>query len=434
MCRSNVLIAVIVAAVACAAPLNTFGQANEADNTDEKVFAPFVSRIAASEKDGRVSLSWVDSRDAVGAVFVYRAVGAFDATAGSLPTDAQKIAEVPYGAQSYIDTPPKPGTWTYYLAAVDANGVRYDIVIPFGNIAAATVEKRAAVVPEVTPPPTAPAPGPETPPNVEIRRVTGVSATVTGDAVLVSFKAVPSVQTILVYRSAAAIIRTSDLLDAVIVQAAPASLTPVVDYPVPGIGYFYALVPEDDLKAGRVRLEAGVNTTTIPVEVPPGRYRVGLPGPPRDIRSMPLPIISFDDGVVHPANPVPLSPAAAKLVAELIGNRKITPQPERRPRAFPQDLETPAGGEEYALRSIVQGPFAKRDWEESAKQIVRYLSLSRTEAAEARARYYLGQAYFFSGRYSEALFEFLLAQSQYYAEGQEWIDAVLPRLISSAGS
>jgi hypothetical protein len=152
---------------------------------------------------------------------------------------------------------------------------------------------------------------------------------------------------------------------------------------------------------------------------------------------MPLPLISLDAampsgavGPQPPANPVPLSAAASKAVSELLGPVVQAKYPERRPRAFPQDLETPVGGEEYALRSIVQGAFAKREWEDAAKQIARYLSLSRTPATEARAHYYLGQSYFFSGRFSEALFEFLLVQSQYHAEAQEWIDAILPRLIS----
>jgi TolA-binding protein len=87
---------------------------------------------------------------------------------------------------------------------------------------------------------------------------------------------------------------------------------------------------------------------------------------------------------------------------------------------------------------IRSGINRKKNWEESARQIARYLSLSRTAKSEARARYYLGQAYYFSGRYPDALFEFLLAQSQYYAESQEWINAILPRLggteAVSAGS
>lgn len=417
-----------------------------ADAEAQSVFAPFVSRIAASEKEGKVTLTWQDSRDAPGSVFVFRSEAPI--AAGSLGTP---LAEVPFGAQSFIDKPPRAGLWRYFVAATDGKGTRYDVVLPYSNNLEIRVDSQAAgsaaqpaqgAAASAQP---APAAGPATPasasPTAE-KRVSAVAAQVQGDSVRISFRAAPSVSNILVYRSASALAGPRDLLDAVIVQAAPASIAPVVDYPVPGIGYYYALVPEEDLKAGRIEIQPGVNATTVPVEVPAGRYRVGLPGPPRDIRSMPLPLISLDSaipagiaGPPPPANAVKLSPAASKAVADLVGQAKRPKPADRRPRAFPQDLETPTGGEEYALRSIVQGPFAKRDWTESAKQISRYLSLSRSPASEARARYYLGQSYFFSGRYSEALFEFLLAQSQYHAEGQEWIDAILPRLGSlNAGS
>lgn len=397
----------------------------------ERVFAPFVSKIAATEKDGKVSLTWTDSRDAAGSVIVYRSDQAISVERISA---LERLAEVPYGAQSYIDKPPKTGTWRYFVASTDARGARYDVVLPYGN----SVEIRVSVAEA--------APATEEQKKPTERKVTGVNAQVHGDSVHVSFRADPAVENILVYRSASALTGTRDLLDAVIIQSAPASVAPVIDYPVPGIGYYYALIPEEDLKSGRIELYPGTNATTVPVEVQPGRYRVGLPGPPHDIRSMPLPLISLDAampggavGPQPPANPVKLSAAAGKAVADMLGPVRPIKYPDRRPRAFPQDLETPVGGEEYALRSIVQGAFAKKEWDESAKQIARYLSLSRTPATEARAHYYLGQSYFFSGRYSEALFEFLLVQSQYHAEGQEWIDSILPRLTAenreaSAGS
>ena len=403
-------------------PLPLLHAQNEPAAAADRVFAPFVSKIAVAEKDGKVSLSWTDSRDAVGSVIVFRSDQAISIE--GIPA-LERLAEVPFGAQSYIDKPPKSGTWRYFVVSTDSGGARYDVVLPYGN----SIEIRVAV-PEAVP-------VAEDQKKPTEKKITGVNAQVRGDSVHVSFRAASSVENILVYRSALPLTGTRDLLDAVIIQSAPAAVAPVIDYPVPGIGYFYALVPEEDLRSGRIELVPGTNATTVPVEVPPGRYRVGLPGPPHDIRSMPLPLISLDAampggavGPQPPANPIKLSAAAGKAVADLLGPVRPAKHPDRRPRAFPQDLETPLGGEEYALRSIVQGAFAKRDWDESARQIARYLSLSRTPATEARAHYYLGQSYFFSGRYSEALFEFLLVQSQYHAEGQEWIDAILPRLTA----
>lgn len=421
--------------IALALAAGSFGSFAQ-DTSSDRVFAPFVSRLAVVDREGRAALSWIDSRDATGPVFVFRAAATIDADNLS---KAEQVAEVPYGAQSYIDKPPRPGSWSYFVAASDEAGTRYQLCLPYTNVAdAEIVEPDAPALAEK------PAPAPAAP-GEALPRVSAVAAAVSDDSVRISFRADASVANVLVYRSASRIERTSDLLDAVIVQSAPASAVPVVDYPVPGIPYFYALIPDDELRTGQVGIERGVNATIVPVEVPAGLYRIGLPGPPRDIRSMPLPLLTLGSGDSNsmlgappPAVPAQLSAAASKAVATLLAGAAERKLPERKPRAFPQDLETPAGGEEYVLRSIVQGPFAKKNWEESARQIARYLSLSRTPKSEARARYYLGQAYYFSGKHPEALFEFLLAQSQYYAESQEWINAILPRLggteAVSAGS
>jgi len=448
-------------------------QAQTSASSGEGVFAPFVAHIKATVKEGQVVLSWSDSRDARGPLVVFRSPEPI--TAARLSRTV-RLAEVPYGAQSYIDKPASSGPWYYYVAAADENKKRFDILLPFSNmtgspvmvsgIAATVPVTESATSAETTAPAVSSAGTGSTAParttseagavtgqkpiqtaqNSSVRkpsqkRLSGISAKVQGDAVYVSVKAETPVDTVLVYRSAAPILGTADLLDAVIVLAASSVSAPFVDYPVPGISYYYALIPEDELKAGQVFIERGTNSTVSAVEIPAGRYRVGLPGPPRDIRAIPLPLISMDSAMpdgsfapAPPAIPVPLSPAASKALAELSRNVKSRALPERRPRAFPQDLEIPAGGEEYALRSIVQGPFAKRDWSEAAKQISRFLSLSRSPSSEARAHYYLGQAYFFLGQHREALFEFLLAQSQYYAEGQEWVDAILPRLVASVES
>jgi len=47
---------------------------------------------------------------------------------------------------------------------------------------------------------------------------------------------------------------------------------------------------------------------------------------------------------------------------------------------------------------------------------------------QARAHYYLGQAYFFDKRPREALLEFLLAEDPYYHEVDQWKDACFQQL------
>jgi TolA-binding protein len=125
-----------------------------------------------------------------------------------------------------------------------------------------------------------------------------------------------------------------------------------------------------------------------------------------------------------------LSPDAAKVLGNIppAGNRA---GPLRKPRVFNQDLETPAGGEEHTLRSIVQGSFSRKEWESARDELIRYLALPRSSLPEARARFYLGQCYYFTGAYRESLFEFLSVQSIYPAEAAEWIRPVLNLLAGN---
>jgi len=421
--RPAVFLAAALAAISILAPLPARAE-------EDKVFAPFVSRIRVAVKGDLVKLSWLDSPDARGFVAIFRQTGAFSA---SLAADAVPLAEVPYGAESYIDKPPSRGPWHYFIAATDEAGTRYDIVLPFGNATGAPVALETATLPI--------APLVRAEPVISaMTKFESITAKVQGDAVVISFAPDMKDRTALLYRSASPIAALSDLLDAVIVQATSAA-SPFIDYPVPGIGYFYALVGENELKSGTVVVTPGKNATQRPVEIAAGRYRIGRPGPPANIRSMPLPFISMEaisgtavSALWRTAVSEGLSSDAEKAVAAISARTREKRIVPKKPRAFPLDLEAPVGGEEYALRSIVQGPFAARHWEDAVSQFSRFLSLTRTEASEARARFYLGQSYYFSGKKREALFEFLLAQTTFAADTREWIDAILGELAASEES
>ncbi len=407
--------------------------AQETGSGQEKVYAPFVSKIRAAVKDDLVKISWSDSRDAKGSVEIYRA--AVPITDESYKK-AIRLAEVPYGAGSYLDHPPSEGPWYYWVAARTEEGTRYDVVVPFSNATGTPALTTPRTTQNVAPAQSStvaqekPKAGPYEP------SVTKLKAKVEGDAIILTFQVNRQNPRLVLYRSASQISKVADLLDAIILQASTSVSSTFTDYPVPGIGYFYAILAEGDLTAGDAAIVLGSNATRASAEVPIGRFRVGLPAAPRELRSMPLPLLSIDAALdagasgQAPVEPHFLSAEASKAVSSLVALAPIPPARERKPRVFPQDLQAPGGGEEYALRSIVQGVFARKSWPEAQKQLSSYLSLSRSPAVEARARFYLGQAYYFSKQYREALFEFLMVQTQYYAEGQEWIQAILPRLQS----
>ena len=101
----------------------------------------------------------------------------------------------------------------------------------------------------------------------------------------------------------------------------------------------------------------------------------------------------------------------------------------KNPRAFVRDLEaSPDWGEEYDLISVVRGPFAERNWEEAGEELIRFLSLPVTPEIEGRARFYLGQCYYFLHEPWYGLFEFFAIHDMYPAETKEWIKASIAML------
>jgi hypothetical protein len=391
-----------------------------------RVFTPFVTGIKVDPRNNLVRLSWIDSPNAVGPVYIYRAPTPFD----KINSYTQiRPFEVPYGVQSYIDEVENSGDWYYFIASSDTEGQHYDIMIPYNNTISVSLEypEEEAVFVE-SEPEDKPAPAP-------VRRrqvwngITNLRAVVRGDGVEITYNTGDSSKIPVLYRSVTPITVNRSILNAVIVQSGIGS--PYMDYPVPGIPYYYALITEDELFSGGMEILPGINATREPVEIPSG-YRVGLKASP-DIRSIPLPLISVNSvssaGTENPV-PVPLSPRAEEAVSGIKPSENFSKTPFKAPRAFKDDMAAPSGGgEEYMLKNIVQGPFLSRNWKEAYENLTEFLSLPRSSSAENRARFYLGQAHYYLGNYREAFFEFLLIRDIFPDESGEWVQASLSAMI-----
>ncbi len=381
---------------------------------------PFVRQLTATIQDNLIRLQWIDAPDSTGPVSIFRKT----IPAGSYTPKDLETVQVPRGVQSYIEPIESDGLRSYLVLASGEDGNPYLVRIPNTNYIELDVKKTNLVLSQS---------------DSKYQNISSLKTEVQKDGILVSFtlngSETISSRPLVLYRSTQPIGHVQDLLQAVIVQGGITS-SPFIDYPVPDISYYYALVFEDDIKQGKLNLEVGKNTTLVPVEVPAGTFRIGLPGPQQSIRSIPLPTLSIsaavpgaENAITLPPAALPLSPEAQKAVASL-------PFPElpkavlKKPRVFSQDINASGGGEEFTLRSIVQGAFANRDWNGVIEQLVRFLSLPRSPVVEARSRFYLGQAYYMTGKYREALFEFLLMQNTYPAEAREWIQSLLPLLQS----
>lgn len=418
-----------------------------AAGTEDAVFAPYPSRLRVGLQEKNLLITWEDSPDIQGGYLVYRHDQ--EPSAANF-ADAILIGEAADHVQSFSYTPPDDRPYYYLVLGRtppgSSLGGAYEVFIPLRNaslvpVAFAAPAPAPAVAASAEPagvsaPPAAAAPSAL--PKPEKLPVSGIMARNDGDAIVVSFDVEGNPGRIVLYRATEAIRDGAKLLDATVAAILEQSSGPYRDYPVPGINYYYAAVPERELMGGKIAIQSGQNATAVSAVVPAGSYRVGLPSVSPGSRAMPLPYLIISRGLSD-AKPViaedltptprPLAAETEKAIASLVSSLG-SPVSGSQPKIviFPQDLASPGGGEEYALRLVVVGYLAKGLYIQAAEQFALYLSLPRSAANASLARFYRGQALAASGSYREAFFELLRAQDAYYLECAPWLDYVLERL------
>jgi hypothetical protein len=371
-----------------------------------------VSQVSAEARNNLIRLTWVDSPDARGPVYIFRSSRPFS---GSVPANIRPVT-VKYGEQYYIDDSDDMENIYYFVAASDISGRRYDVIIPRVNSTnvnisgAAPEDVLVQKEPEASP----------------IQGISNLTARLDGERVLITFDMNGPRKNAVLYRSTQPVKEPRDLLNAVMVQSVIRS--PYIDYPVPGLSYYYALIYEDEISGGRLEITPGINSTISAVIV----YGGGTAE--RALRPIPLPAMTLNnalpDGYFLPdsGGSVSLSDNAAKVIRNTSVPEK-TPPEQRKPRAFRVDLQAPSGGEDSALFEIISESFVKRDWEKARTDLQHYLSLPRSTDVEARARFYFGQTLYFTGNYKGALFEFLSIRSIHPVEANMWIDSILAAMV-----
>jgi hypothetical protein len=388
-------------------------------------FMPHVSGIRAESRNNLIRISWVDSPEARGPVYIYRSARPFR---GSIPPNSRPVV-VRYGEQSFIDDTDDMENLYYYVVASDTSGRRFDTILP--QINSTNVNLAASPSAGASPPSSATA-SPEEKPvqKIDERQVVGVSnlrARQDGDRVIITFDIFGPRKNAVLYRSIQPLRQPYDLLNAVIVQSGVTS--PFVDSPVPGLSWYYAVIFEDEVAVGNVGIRVGGNATSSAVIIPDDGIME------RPLRPIPLPVMTtsnaMPEGYYLSERPgfIPMSGQTQRMI-ETSKVPPPSPPALKNPRVFAVDLQAPTGGEESALFQIVKEYFEKRDWEGSRLSLLQYLSLPRSKDVEARARFYLGQALYFTGDYKGALFEFLSIKSLHPIEANIWIDAILTAMVS----
>ncbi len=415
------------------------------DGAEAAVFAPYPSRLRVGVRDDKVLLSWEDSADLSLGYVIYRHRNEPNSDNFA---EAVMIGDAAPGAESFEYAPPDDGPYYYVVLGRSESGV-YEVFIPLRNVSlvgiaapgaprqasgSATAASASAAPPVQLP---ASAASASAPASSAQSAVSGISASLDGDSIVVGFKAGLDSGRLIVYRGTSPFSQNAAILDAVVAALVAPSDASFRDYPVPGIPYYYAILPERELLGGSIAIVPGQNATQAALSIPAGSFRVGLPSMSASSRSAPLPylILTRTLSDAHPViqeelapSPKALSADSQKAVNALLAAAGSAAKAERpMVTIFPEDLRS-SGGEDYALRSIISDLFSRGAYAKAAEQLTLYLSLPRSATASAKARFYRAQALALSSSFQEAFFDFLRAEESYYLQCQPWMDYVLSQL------
>jgi tetratricopeptide (TPR) repeat protein len=442
-----------------------FSQAAVAQSATS-LFAPFVSRLNAEVSGKAVRLKWIDAPSVKGPVYIYRARVPFSGTGAQY--QARGI-EVPYGQQTFVEEVEALGMWYYFVVASDETRMKYEIIVPYNNIADVQLDGTTKNVPA--------SPGmaaASTAPYVDrpiisqpaqraaedptwdsaygsygVARQNGysrysndivdIAAQILPNGIYISFRSSERDKNALLYRSNKPFTQYNDILTAALVKDHLSS--PYVDYPPPGVTCYYAILYDEDIRSGQATIYPGSNATVDPVYL--GGMSQNAPGSTGVPSYSPIPASPQQNTYLDPGSgyfstvrsPSPLSAAAAQ-VAESVRSQSqsapvIPPSSygiKMEPRVFNQDIQSNvASGEDYDLALIIRGPFFSKNWGVARTALERYLSVSHSQNAAARAHFYLGQCYYFLGSAQAALNEFMSVHTLYPDEAASWVQAALAK-------
>jgi len=375
-------------------------------------YIPYVTQISAEVRNNFIRLTWADSKDALGPVYIFRSTRPFS---GVIQANIRPVT-VRYGEQYYIDDTDDMENLYYFIAASDTAGQRYDIILPGINSTSIFTAQGFEDVPAD--------PSLQDAMAAELAEgIYNLAAKQEGDRIIITFEPGSTERNAILYRSTQPINHVQDLLNAIIIHHG--AVSPSVDLPVPGISFYYAVIFEDEIASGSMGIKPGVNATVAAVTLHSDTLE-------RVMRPIPLPTLNTgtEGGffITEIPNQIPLSKESLNMLSVNQMPPKA-PLELKRPRVFSVDLIAPTGGEESALFQIVAEYFTRFDWEDARINLQHYLSLPRSREAEARARFYLGQSLYYSGYFKEALMEFITFRSHNSGEANKWIDAVLTAMV-----
>lgn len=394
--------------------------AQDADSEAQvDVFAPFVSSLRVAVRDPQVRLTWRDSPDLEeGTYQVFRHT--VEISADTL-SGAELIATVEPGTETYLDTPLEAGDYYYAILASDADGRLFPILVPFRN---KTI--RSVTVAQL-----------ETEEDLAAS-VYDIAAQVQDDAVVVRFDASRTGRTLTVYRSTSPFESIDQIADATFIDEFDSSTRRFIDYPVPGVDYYYAIFDKALIERGTARIDPNENVLGMPIRLGlPAIDAVAIDIPRQTKRPAPLPILQIASGIRDNGtlargatssirSPLTFGDEAERVVTAFIADapapRTFSPEPV----ILPEQRAVTGEGASRTLAQIVTTYFAEARYADATSLLRNLLDLPLSDPMDQLVRFYLGQALYFDGQTEAAFMELLIAaEGELYATVRPWIDGIL---------
>ncbi|MFW6338309.1 MAG: hypothetical protein ACOC25_05225 [Alkalispirochaetaceae bacterium] len=406
-------------------PLPGVSQESSAETSleDTDVFAPFVSRIRVAVREPQVRITWRDAEEIDGPYRIYRHTREISERTFE---NAELVATVEGGTETHLDSPPGPGEYYYAVLSESEDGDVYEIFIPFRNktIQPAVISERLTDAEQAA-------------------RVFNLSAAVVGNGIELTYDASRNGRELAIYRSTVPIRGYDSLSTATRITVVESIQRRYVDYPVPGVPYYYGAFDTAKVEAQDLTVETGENVLRTPIQV---RIDAGEPSvnlPPRvSRRGTPLPLLRLETSSVTAGSgelaripsPRSLDPPTREALDEILLSAGEEPPPTMEPVILPSERVADARGTAATLTEIIQDEFSEGNYQESARLLSNLLSITLEPDIAARARFYLGQSKYFTGEYRNAFLSFLLAQQRYHTESTPWMERILRILAESPES
>lgn len=194
--------------------------------------------------------------------------------------------------------------------------------------------------------------------------------------------------------------------------------------------YFYAIIAVTD-KPYDIILPS-INATNIGAhlvyknvdkEVPEVKQKEQL-YPEGNLREKPLPYIDYIEGL----EPEELISSETLEAAKKLSSKSVSSKERLTPYYFEEDLISPDGGDDYLLFDVLKTYFVQKKYEQAVVMLEKLAGTNLKSATRNRTYFYMGEAYYFLGEYSDAVRIFVRIEKEYPILTKKWIDSSLDYL------